>query len=219
MAIAALSTPASAAAATLAHTVPAGTDRMLVASFGHEVSGRITVDSVDYGGQAMVEAVQSDTIDTGFSAGCSIWYLLEAGIDAASTNVITPTYSAAPADEEIHAAAYENVNQTGGATTNPATAEAETNESTPNPLILDLTETDEGMVAAVGCNGSANAYTWAAAMTERTDQADASSQSSYADRLSTTGANVDIEPSVGGTQNRAAGCSASFAQAAAATHE
>lgn len=217
MAITRLDTAASVDAATQTFSVSAGTDRMLVACFGHEVDGQITVDSVDYGGQAMVQAVQIDTPDAGFAAGCSIWYLLNAGIAAASTSVITPTYSSAPADQMIHAASFENVSQAGGSTTNPANASAETNEATPNPLILDLTEVDEGCVVAVAVNGGNLAYTWASDMTEQTDQTSASSQSSMADRLSTTSANVDIEPTVAPTPNRMAGCSASFAVSTGAT--
>lgn len=210
MAVTRLGSAASVAAATLAHTVSAGSDRMLVACFSHEFSGQITVTSVDYGGQAMVEAAQIDTPDTGLAAGCSIWYLLETAIAAASTNIIAPTYSAAPADEIIHAQAYAGVNQTGGATTNPTTTIVESNEPTPNPLIVDLTETDEGCVVAIVASGNASTTLWASAMTEQTDQTDASSHSSLADRLSITNGNIDIEPTVA-SQNRAAACSASFA--------
>ena len=106
--------------------------------------------------------------------------------------------------------------QTGGATTNPATNSAETNESTPNPLIADLTETDDGAVVAINASGNASSTTWlggATGMIERTDQLAASSHSSMADRLSDSNSNVDIEGTVA-SQNRAATCSASFAPAA-----
>lgn len=210
-----LGAAASADTPTLAHTVPAGQNRMLVACFSHEINGQTAVTSVDYGGQAMVQAVQLDTPDSGFSAGASIWYLLEAEIAAASTNIITPTYSTGPAQSIIHAQAYAGVNQTGGATTNPATNSAESNESTPNPLIADLTETDDGAVVAINASGNNSSTIWlggATGMTERTDQNAGSSHSSMADRLSDSNSNVDIEGTVA-NQNRAVTCSASFAPA------
>ena len=216
MAITRLDTASSAAAATLSFSVSAGTDRLLVVCCGDEFNGATSVTGVDYGGQAMTQAVQQHTADAGFSAGCSIWYLLDAGIAAASGSTITPTYSSAPADEVLHAASYAGVDQTGGATTNPATNSAETNAATPNPVIVDLTETDEGLVIAVNHNGQQSSTTWNAAMTEQTDTIDASSHGSMADRLSTTSANVDIEPT-NALQNRTAACSASFAPATGIT--
>ena len=218
MAAARLDTAASVAATTQTFSVSAGSDRMLVACFGWEVSGQISVSSVDYGGQAMVQAIEQDTPDTGFSYGNSIWYLLEAGIAAASTSVITPTYSATPDDQMIHAISYTGIDQTGGATTNPATAGAESNEATPNPLISDLTETDEGCVVAVRGTGNAAAHTWQADLTEQTDQLDASSGSSMADRLSTTSGNVNVE-GTSASQNRGAQAVATFAPALGATFE
>jgi len=217
MAVTRLDTAASVAATTQTFSVSAGTDRMLVVCTGHEVSGQVTVDSVDYGGQAMVQAVQLSTPDTGFAQAESIWYLLEAGIDAATDSVITPSWSAAPDDTQIHAASYENVNQTGGGSTLTATATAESNESTPNPLISDLTEDDEGVVVAVRGSGNASSFTWASDMTEQTDQIDASSGSSCADRLSTTGGNVNIEGTAS-SQNRGAQVAAAFAVAPTGAH-
>jgi len=214
MSISRLDTAASVAATTLAFTVSAGSDRMLVVCCSHEAGGQRTLNSIDYGGQAMVNAVQLDTPDAGPAAGCSIWYLLETAIAAASTNVITPSYSSALDDEIIHAISYAGVDQTGGATTNPATTEAETNEATPNPLIGDLTEANEGAVVAVNACGTQTTCSWGAAMTEQTDQQDASSSSSMSDRLSITSANVDIE-GTNASQSRAVICSASFAAAAA----
>ena len=218
MTIARLDTAASVAATTQTFSVSAGSDRMLVAGFGHEVSGQITVTGVDYGGQAMVQAVEQDTPDTGFSYGNSIWYLLEAGIAAASGSVITPTYSATPDDQMIHAISYENVEQAGGSSTNPATNGAESNEGTPNPLISDITETDEGCVVAIRGTGNATTHTWQSDLTEQTDQLDASSGSSLADRLSTTSGNVNVEGTAA-SQNRGAQAVATFAPSTGVTYE
>lgn len=214
MAVARLDTPTVAGSVTShTYTVGAGSNRCLVVCFSWEHSVAASITSATYGGQAMVEAVEINTPDAGFSANAAIYYILEAGIAAASGTTITPTWGTTPAEGNIYAASYTGVNQTGGATTNPATATAESNEATPNPLIADLTETDEGMVAAVSSCGNATTSTWQADMTEQLDNATGSASGSYADRLSTTAANVNIE-STQASQNRAALCSASFAPSA-----
>jgi hypothetical protein len=161
----------------------------------------------------MTQAFQIDTPDTGLSAGIACFYILDAGIQAASGTTITPTYSTTPADEIIAAASYTGVNQTGGATTVPETATAETNETTPNPhTTIDITEaTGNLVVAAIAC-GNATTYTWQSDMTEQEETSDASSSIGFADRLSTTDLNVTIEPTVA-SQNRTAAGSAEFAAA------
>ncbi len=214
-----LSTAASVgSASTLAHTVPGGSSRMLVACFTHEFNGQTAVTSVDYGGQAMVQAVQIDTPDSGFSAGASIWYLLEAEIAAASDNIITPTYSTDPGSRQtIHAAAFAGINQTGGATTNPNTNSAETNESTPNPLGANLTETIKGIVIAINASGNSSSTIWGGGplgMTEQTDQTGTSTHGSMADRLSSTNGTAEVQPTIA-SQNRAVTASATFAPVAA----
>ena len=210
MAIARLDAAVSVAANTLAYTVSAGFNRMLVVCTSYEAQAQRTTTGIDYGGQAMVQSVQQDTPDAGPTFGCSIWYILEAGIAAAVGNVITPTISGTFDDQMIHAISYVRANQTGGATTNPATASAETNEATPNPVVADLTEATGGAVVAITGSGNNTTHTWSAAMTEQTDQAGGTTASSMADRLSSTSANVDIE-GTSASQNRAAICSASFA--------
>jgi len=163
----------------------------------------------------MTQAYQIDTPDTGLSAGTACFYILDAGISAASGNTISPTYSSAPADETIMAASYTGVNQSGGASTVPQTATAESNEATPNPFTtIDLVETDGGLIVASVGAGNATTATWQSDMTEQEDITDASSFGSFADRLSTTNANVTIEATVA-SQNRAAAGSAEFAAAPA----
>jgi len=212
MAITRLDASNSVAAATLAYAVSGGTARCLIVMCGCEHSVASSVTSVDYGGQAMVQAYSAVTADSGFSACTSCWYLLDAGITAASGTTITPTYSVTPSDEMICAASYENVDQTGGATTVPDTATAESNEATPNPFTtIDLTEVSGGLIVASIACGNATTFAWQADMTEQEDLTDASSAMSFADRLSTTGANVTIEATVT-SQNRASAGSARFAE-------
>ena len=218
MAITRLDAAASiAASATLTYAVAAGSDRCLIVATGYEdgSAGR-TVTGVDYGGQAMEQIAQDNTVDSGTATGTSLWFLNDAGIVANSGDVITVTYDTAPSvDEMIHAASYENVEQAGGATSFPQTATYEQNEELPNPnTTVDLVETDGGLLIGSNSNGNANAYSWTG-LTEQTDQADSSAQSSFADRLSTTSANVDIEATISGTANRHAGCSAEIAEVSA----
>ncbi len=215
MAIARLDAAASVAAATQTFSVSAGSNRMLVACFAAEEAGptEVFIDSVDYGGQAMVEAVEENIAASAAEGTVAIYYLLEAGIAAATDSVITPTYSKTPGDEIIAAISYTGVDQTGGATTNPAIAQASAIGTTPNPLVTDLTETDNGCVVACNMGGNASSSTWHADMTEQTDQTDTSSHGGMADRLSTTSGNVNIEATIA-SQNRAAQCAASFAPSA-----
>ena len=187
---------------------------MLVVCHSFEAAGQRTTTGIDYGGQAMVQAEQINTPDGGAIVSCSIWYLLETAIAAIINSVITPTISGSFNDQMIHAASYIVVDQTGGATTNPATASDETNEATPNPLLADLTETDNGLVVAIVAAGNATTHTWSVIMTEQTDQSGGSTSSSMSDRLSTTSSNIDIEGTTA-SQNRAVICSASFAPGAA----
>lgn len=212
MAITRLDASTSAAATTLAYTVSSGVNRCLIVLFGVEHSAATQVTAVDYGGQAMANAFNIVTADAGYCANTSCWYLLDAGITAASTNVITPTYSVTPLEEIISAASYENVDQTGGSTTVPATATAETNAATPNPFTtIDLTEVSGGLIVAGIACGNATTFTWQADMTEQEDTAAGSCAASFADRLSTTNANVTIEATVA-SQNRASAGSARFAE-------
>ncbi len=214
MTIARLDAAASVAASTQTFAVSAGSKRLLVVCHSFEAQAQRTTTGIDYGGQAMVQAVQIDTPDAGPTFSCSIWYLLEAGIAAATDSVITPTISGTFDDQMIHAISYTDANQAGGSTTNPATASAESNEATPNPLVADLTEVNGGIVVGITGSGNSATHTWAAAMTEQTDQAGGTTASSMSDRLSTTSSNVDIE-GTSSSQNRAAICSASFARVVA----
>ncbi len=214
MAVARLDTASSAAATTLTYSISAGSNRLLIVCTGAEISTTTNVTGVTYGDQDMT-LVPNSEIDagTGFSFRGEIWYLLETEIAAASGTTITPTYSSAPGDEMICAASYENVDQTGGATTFPAEAQDSTAAYTPNPITtVDLTEVDGGLIVAMVGAGNASSASWQSDMTEQLDQADASSFMSYADRLSTTNANVTIEGTVA-SQNRAVALSARIAEA------
>lgn len=217
MAITRLDTAASGTTTTLTYSVSAGTDRgLFVFTCYEDFTAARTVTSMDYGGQAMESIVTANTADTGSQCGASSWFLDDAGIAAASGSVITPTYDSGPSNEMIHAASYENVDQTGGTTTFPANATAETNESTPNPFTtVDLTEVDGGLILGFNADGNTSQRSWQSDMTEQTDTEASSMSSGLADRLSTTNANVTIECTIVGP-NRSVAISIRIAEAAGA---
>ena len=214
MSITRLDAAASAAAATLAYSISAGSDRLLVVSLSAEDSVDPDVTAVDYGGQAMTEIRQELADAGGGVVGyVTVWYLLEAGIAAAIGTTITPTYADPPTDEIIHAASYAGVNQTTPVVEHQGDNSA---TSTPNPFTtVDLVESSGNMIMAAGVIGEPlpeGVASWQADLTEQTDQLDGSSASSMADRLATTEAEVQVELTWVGPVNRSAIISVHFAQ-------
>ena len=215
MSVTRLDTAASAAAATLAYSISAGADRLLVVALSAEDTGvDPDVTAVDYGGQALTK-VRSELADAGGGTVgfVAIWYLLEAGIAAAIGTTITPTYAVSPTDEIIHAASYAGVNQTTPVVEHKGDTTA---TSTPNPFTtVDLVESSGNMISAAGFIGEPlpeGVASWQADLTEQTEQLDSSSASSSADRLSTTEAEVQVELTWVGPVNRACIVSVHFAQ-------
>jgi len=147
-----------------------------------------------------------------------IWYLLEAGIVAASNTTITPTYDVSPTDEVIAAGTYSGVDQT-----TPVPESNTDFTDNPTPLTLtgaDLTEADGNAIVGAGGNGEGTnqtspTATWNSPMTEQIDVLSPSNAMTTADRLSTTDANVDIEPTWT-AQNRSTLVSIELAAAAVA---
>lgn len=208
-----LDTPASNSTTTLSFTVSAGANRALIVCTGYEdFAAAREVTGVDYGGEAMEKIVDIDTADGTSFAGATMWFLDDAGITAASTSVITPTYDTGPDNEMIHAASYENVDQTGGTTSFPANATYEQDEETPNPnTTIDLTEVSGGLILGFNSGGNTGTHLWQADMTEQTDEAASSSSSSLSDRKSITDANVTIECTISGAPPRHVGISVRLA--------
>lgn len=215
MSITRLDSAASAAASTLAYSVSAGADRLLVVALTNEwdpaVAGDVT--GVDYGGQAMIK-VRTEVAITTISNLVSVWYLLEAGIAAASGNVITPTYSntADLLDEIIHAASYAGARQDAQVVVEN---KGDTSLSA-NPITtVDLRESSGNLIfgaGVIGENAPEGVASWQSDLTEQTDILDSSSAGSIADRLSTTESNVTVELTWVGPVNRAAVISIHFAQ-------
>lgn len=208
----------AAGVTTHSHTVGSGTDRILVVGigWGQTASG---VASVDYGGQPMVLAAENVH---GGGRGSSVWYLLDAGIGAASGTTITPTWSGgAPSAARtfFFASGYEGVNQGGGASTLTATAADEAGTSNPITTI-DVTETADGFVySCIWRRFSTTGVTWAADMSAVAFNDSGGRSAAVADRLSTTSGNVDIEPTWDAAPDSTGGVSAAFAPSDASAPE
>ena len=189
----------SGTSSTLSHTNGAGSNRIMIVSVGAEYSTTGDATAVSYGGQPLTQGPEI-TAGPGFSYRLEIWYLLESGIAAASNTTISVTWSGTPDDTMIAAATYGGVDQT---TPIPEQNTDSTPSSTPNPLTgADIVEANGNAVVGVGGNGNLTSTTWNSPMTEQVDFSAVSSAMTVADRLSTTDANVDIEPTWS-SQNRA----------------
>lgn len=217
MAITRLDTAAATATlTTLDYTVSAGTDRLLIIAWAAEDTSIRNI-TLDYGGQTPIEA-----IDEGTDFGVAIWggihFLTDSMIDAATDDTLTITWSGSTDASVFTLASYEGFDQTWDPITEAATNWDTTGSSTPNPLTgADLTESPDGLVVASAGNGSGSqSATWASDMTEQSDLTSGSAMTcSMADRLSTTSANVDIEPTWT-SQNRTGLFTAFFAGTAGA---
>ena len=198
-----------------AHTfaVSAGTNRGLVVVVNNEENTLDTCDSVDFGGQAMLLAVRQDVADN-FDGEVSIWYLNDAGITAAVSTTITPTFSGTPDGYTITAMSYENFSQRRGLAAAFRTAGDSDSGDGTQPAIstIDLVESPGDLIVATSFNGSGGQVaTWGSDMTEQSEIQETTSGcvSSTADRLSTTDGNVDIE-CTWDSQNRVAAASVRF---------
>lgn len=208
-----MDTAASGAGATLAYSISAGSDRLLVVALSAEDATDPVVSDVDYGGQAMT-LVRSEIANpgSGTRAYVSVWYLLESGIAAAVGTTITPNYSGVNDSETISAASYAGVRQSSPVIEHQGDNTA---GSTPNPFTtVDLVESSGNLILAAGANGNDTTASWQADLTEQTDQQDGSSTGSMADRLSTTEGSVTVELTWA-SQNRACIISVHFAQVGA----
>lgn len=168
MAVARISSSSGQLSHTLSYADPAGTDRLLSAGMGGE-SSVAPASGATYGGQTMVAQGNAQNTSSGNRAQMDAFYILETGIAAASNNNIIFT-GGTNTSEGICAAFYENVDQTGGATTLTA---SNTDSGTPtNPLSLDLTEVDGDLIvahaASTGNDGAA--ISWSGDMTEQQEE-------------------------------------------------
>ncbi len=178
------------------YVVGAGVDRGLVV--GVQAEGAITPGAVTvtYGGQAMTEFATVHLEAGATDNECTLFLLLEAGIAAAVGTTIAITGQVA--NFTSHAKSFENVNQTGGATTVPETNNAQTPDPTPNPLTTsDIAAGAGSAVVALAGVGNATTATWGGTnpLTEDTDINDASptTAGSLASALFASALNADVE--------------------------
>lgn len=220
MAVARLDAAAQGNVDDQSYTVSAGSDRCLVV--GVQAEGAITPDSVTvtWGGQSMVRAVYSHVEAAGNDNEVALFYLLEAGIAAASGSTIAITGQVA--NFTWHAASYTGVHQGGGSSTVPETNTDGTTGATPNPLTgSDIVVGVDAAVVGLGGCGNATTALWGSDLTEQTDIQDITSPTttgSMADGLFASGQTVNVEPTWA-SQNRASLCAMELAPASVATIE
>ena len=170
----------------LTHTVSAGSNRLLVFIAGMEngmagaspPAGDRDLTAVTYGGQSLTPAadvVVCSGSPNSFCIRTELWYLDEAGIQAATGSTFSPTWSGDPPfelEEHYTVVTLENVDQSspiGNSSTNGTT--------TANPI-----QTSSALVVGVGdlvvvsaAAGTAGSYTPGSGYTEGTDQSALSS--------------------------------------------
>lgn len=208
-----LDTPTAVASSTHSFTVTAADNRCLIVLVTTEgtQSGNHTCT---YGGQTMTHVVAAIAGSGTTQQTVTLFYLNDAGIVAASGTTITP--GNVPGDISIHAASYQDAMQTTPTNTDTDSAAG----TTPNPLAaLDIvTGADDAVVCAGSGMGNAGSCAWASPLTERTDQATASANGSYADDSVPTATTIACEPTWT-TQNRAAGVALELVHESAVTRE
>ena len=168
----------------LTHTVGAGTDRLLVLATGYETSSVNDITGVTYGGQTMIPIAEEVIDSSGVYARSALWYLNEAGIQAASGTTFIVTYSSGNPSYMMHAAAtYQGVDQSA------PIADSSVNSSlTVDPITTPVSTTAGDMSVSIVTCGNNGAYTWGNGWTEGTDQlGGATSTMSTADHPATGG--------------------------------
>ena len=183
----------------LSHTVGAGSDRLLVFVTGYEHSANVSINSVTYGGQTMTQAEQHFA-GTSTYARVEIWYLNEAGIQAASDTTFVVSYSATPLYPMHAAATFENVDQT---TPLQDTDKAYTNAATPNPIVTPAFDVVAGGMAVGGAiSGNVGSYTWNNSWTEGNDQTAGSTTTMSTGQHAAAAAGTDIASATHSGPNR-----------------
>ena len=182
--------------------VSAGNDRVLIVMVGEEEGDQIHPDGCTYGDQSMTEIVQEIVPDT--FGSITFYGLNEAGISAASGTTVTVSFpttrSPNPGEIQIHAATYQDADQT----TPWSKTISDGSSDPPNPITTVDVNADADTVVVSGVFfGDSGTTSWGADLTEQTDQNDASSASSMADAEISSAGNVDCEGTFsGGEANR-----------------
>lgn len=165
----------------------AGDQRMLVFAAGMEAGADRTITSAAYGGQPLTLVATSGAGDAWHSR-TYIFVLNETGLQAATNDTFSVSWSGGLSEVRYSARIYANVNQehpVSGFSVNG------TAYSTPNPMTTSALSAVSGdyLVAAAHC-GNSNSYSWNNGFIEGTDQAASSSTHSAADRAVTADGSV-----------------------------
>jgi len=165
----------------LNHPVSAGSSRLLVFTVGWEemqASGDRPITSVNYGGVPLTKAVRQSQ-----SAwqGVEIWYLNEAGIQAATNSTFNISWTIGVPTVSVHYAAgtYANVDQTTPVASFNSVA---TPNGSPNPLTTTINAVTDGYSVAATSHGKGDgSFVWNNGWTSQTEQLDAGAISGTAD--------------------------------------
>lgn len=187
------------------YSVPAGINRLLRVVIHWELTGEATLPSLTYGGQAMTLLVSE--VAVGVSAGdgvsraengTSVFYLKEAGLQAATSSSFSLAWSGAtPVSQTDEVSAYQYVYQADPIASYSADS---TNDGT-NPLTTTVTAVADGYVIASYQFNHASNYTWNVEWVELYDAQAASHTSSaayYADPF-VTGETITVSATRGTT--------------------
>ena len=151
------------------HAKEAGGNRALI-FIAHEESttGNPYLSSVTYRGQAMTKVIEVNVIGSTAGNYVAAFILNEAGVAAATSSTITPTWSATTTTTTYASVFLGNVNQTNLI---GATARFGTTTGSPNPVTTTALATNAGdMVIDAAASGNNGSYTLNNGFTEGTDQ-------------------------------------------------
>jgi len=175
-----------------------GSDRLLVFTAGMEADGDCTITSASYGGQPLTQVVTS-VAGSSYMARAYIFYLDEAGLQAAGSDTLSVTWSSNPLEVLYAARIYRNVDQS---TPIRDSQQASTESSTPNPITTPALTVENGdyVVAAAQC-GNAQTYTWNNSFVVGSDQTAGSCDHSTAD-LEVTSDGTAVASATNASPNR-----------------
>jgi hypothetical protein len=155
---------AQATSTGFTYTVSAGTNRCLIVGIQQEDSD-LGTPTCTYGGETMAEVVDIE-VNPALPCRVTLFYLNDAGIEAASSGAIVPS-NAAPATT-VHAASYQDVGQSTPTNTDTDSSTS----STPNPLTACdiVTGAADAIVVALAGMGNGGTAAWGGTLVEQTEQ-------------------------------------------------
>ena len=154
----------------LTHSPGAGSDRLLVLVAGMENVGERDITSATFGGQPLTRVEDRGVDMSGRNSALEIWYLTEAGIQAAAGNTFQITYDGSPSSfETMYAAAtFQGVDQQAPVTG----SESESSTSGATITTVPFPVSTGGMSVAGAIQGAAGSFSdtgWGAGWIEGVD--------------------------------------------------